>query len=172
MSGCIGTVMAEHHPVTTSAADGDALRPVLRLSAVELRPLPGAVPSARLHTRFVLCEWGFPAIATDAELIVSELVTNAVVHGSVTAGAAAGQPPVRLRLSGRAGGVCVEVWDCGEEMPRLRADPLSEEPGGRGLLLVAELASRWGACRTEGGGKRVWAALVTPGTRPPQGPPG
>jgi anti-sigma regulatory factor (Ser/Thr protein kinase) len=136
---------------------GPALHIVFRLSALDLRPLPGAVPSAG-HARHVVSEWGFPAIATDCELIVSELVSNAVTHGA-RAVAAAGLPPVRLRLSGRARGVRIEVWDSGNEMPRLRSDPLGEEPGGRGLLLVAAIASRWGAYRTKGGGKCVFAVL-------------
>jgi anti-sigma regulatory factor (Ser/Thr protein kinase) len=161
MSGCISTaVAAEHHPVTAPAADADspALDLVLRHSALDLRPLPDAVPCARLHTRFVVCEWGFPAIAGDAELIVSELVTNAIVHGSVTAAMTVDQPPVRLRLSGRSRGVQIEVWDPSEEMPRLRP-ALNEVPGGRGLVLVAGLASQWGAYRTEGGGKTVFAVI-------------
>ncbi len=42
-------------------------------------------------------------------------------------------------------------------MPQIRPDPLSDEPGGRGLVLVAALSSRWGAYRTRGGGKVVFA---------------
>jgi anti-sigma regulatory factor (Ser/Thr protein kinase) len=143
--------------MTAVCDTGTAPFVLLRVSALDLRPLPGAVPSARLHARFVVCEWGFPALAADCELVVSELVTNAVRHGGGTV-TAAGLPPVRLRLTGRAREVVVEVWDAGEEMPRLCCDPVSEEPGGRGLVLVAAVASRWGAYRTEGGGKCVWAA--------------
>jgi anti-sigma regulatory factor (Ser/Thr protein kinase) len=155
MSGC-GTVAQ----VTTSGsgvAIPAASRALLHLSALDLRPLSGAIPSARLHTRLVVREWGFPAIAADCELIVSELVSNAVLHGTSTP--AADLPPVRLRLTSRARGVQIEVWDGSDEMPQLRADPLSEEPGGRGLVLVAALSSRWGANRTEGGGKCVWAEV-------------
>ena len=159
MSGC-AAIVAEHQ-ATTPAADGDspALRPVLRLSALDLRPLPGAVPCARLHARHLMGEWGLGAIAGDAELVVSELVSNAMLHGasSVTA---ANPPPVRLRLTSRAREVLIEVWDGGENMPQLRSSALSEdELGGRGLLLVAALASRWGAYRTQGGGKCVFAAV-------------
>jgi anti-sigma regulatory factor (Ser/Thr protein kinase) len=136
---------------------GPALHLVLRLSALDLRPLPSAVPSARLHAKFVIRDWGFPAIARDCELLVAELVTNAVTHGARVV-TAADLPPVRLRLSGRTHGVQIEVWDASEEMPQVR-DPLSEEPGGRGLILVAAYASRWGAYRTVGGGKCVWAAI-------------
>ena len=148
MSGCAGTVARVTAP--GSSTTDPALHPVLRLSALDLRPLPGAVPSARLHARFVLREWGFPAIAPDCELIVSELVTNAVTHGARVV-TAADLPPVRLRLTGRARGIQIEVWDASDEMPQMHCDPLSEEPGGRGLVLVAAIASRWGAYRTAGG---------------------
>lgn len=131
-------------------------RMLLRVSALDLRPLPGAVPSARLHARHVMCEWGLPAIVADCELLVAELVTNAVTHGARVV-AAADLPPVRLRLSGRTRGVQIRVWDSSDEMPRPRSDPLEE--GGRGLVLVAAIATRWGAYRTRGGGKCVWAVI-------------
>jgi anti-sigma regulatory factor (Ser/Thr protein kinase) len=133
-------------------------RPQARLSGLDLRPLPGAVPSARLHARLVVCEWGLAGLAGDAELIVSELVTNAVTHG-MRAVAAADPPPVRLRLARLPGGVQIEVWDSCDDMPQVRCDPLGEETGGRGLVLVAALATRWGACRAPGGGKCVFAVL-------------
>jgi anti-sigma regulatory factor (Ser/Thr protein kinase) len=159
MSGCI-SVAQEHGAPTASesAGSGPAIDIVLRHSALDLRPLPSAVPSARLHAKFVICEWGFPAIASDCELLVAELVTNAVTHAARVV-TAADLPPVRLRLSGRGRGVQIEVWDASSEMPQLHSDPLSEEPGGRGLVLVAGLASRWGAYRTEGGGKCTWAMI-------------
>ncbi len=152
MSGCVNTLAQ-----VTASGTGPVSRALLRVSALDLRPLPGAVPSARLHARFVVREWGFPAIATDCELLVAELVTNAVTHGARGA-TAADLPPVRLRLTGRARGVQIEVWDACEEMPQLRSDPPGEDDlGGRGLLLIAALSSRWGAYRTEGGGKCVFA---------------
>jgi anti-sigma regulatory factor (Ser/Thr protein kinase) len=84
-------------------------------------------------------------------------VTNAVTHGARTV-AAADLPPVRLRLTGRVRGVQIEVWDASDEMPQMRPDPPgTDEPGGRGLILVAALSSGWGAYRTEGGGKCVFA---------------
>ncbi len=141
----------------SSVTAGSAAHFVLRLSALDLRPLPGAVPSARLHARFVVREWGIPAIAPDCELIVSELVTNAVTHGTRRPGTG-DLPPVRLRLAGRARGIQIEVWDACDEMPQMPADPPGgDEPGGRGLVLVAALSSRWGAYRTRGGGKVVFA---------------
>ena len=157
MSGCV----VDQVTVSGScAATGPADRALLRLSALDLRPLPGAVPSARLHARFLVREWGFGAIAADCELLVAELVTNAVTHGARVL-TAADLPPVRLRLTGRARGVQIEVWDASDEMPQMRPDALAEEPGGRGLALVAALSSRWGAYRTRGGGKVVFAVVGT-----------
>jgi anti-sigma regulatory factor (Ser/Thr protein kinase) len=146
-------------PDRSSLGAGPAPHLVLRLSALDLRPLPGAVPSARLHARLVVREWGFPAIAGDCELLVAELVSNAVLHGASPPGTADTQP-VRLRLSGRPREVRIEVWDSSDKMPQLRSGPPGEdELGGRGLILVAALSSRWGAYRTRGGGKVVFAVV-------------
>jgi hypothetical protein len=69
MSGRAGVV--PEHPVTP-VPDGDAgaaLRPVLRLSALDLAPLDTAVPSVRLHARHVVNEWGMTDMASDCELV-------------------------------------------------------------------------------------------------------
>lgn len=130
-----------------------------RYSALDLRPLPGAVPSARLHARLVLLEHGHGAIAGTVELIVSELVTNAIA-------AAAGQDtdtgprPVQLRLLGGDRVVKIEVWDASDAMPPAGRDVGIEAESGRGLFLVDMLSDRWGAYPTRGGGKIVWS-LVT-----------
>lgn len=130
-----------------------------RYSALDLRPLPGAVPSARLHARLVLLEHGHGAIAGTVELIVSELVTNAIA-------AAAGQDtetgprPVQLRLLGGDRVVKIEVWDASDAMPPTGRDVGTEAESGRGLFLVDMLSDRWGAYPTRGGGKIVWS-LVT-----------
>jgi anti-sigma regulatory factor (Ser/Thr protein kinase) len=138
---------------------GEDRQVLLRLSALDLRPLPGAVPSARLHARAVLREWGMAAVARDAELVVAELLSNAI-RAAVGAAGRGGEPqPVRLRLTGRADGVQVEVWDASDAMP-YRRRAMAEEPGGRGLLLVEAYSSRWGTYRTRGGGKVVWATLI------------
>jgi anti-sigma regulatory factor (Ser/Thr protein kinase) len=123
-----------------------------------LRPLPGAVPAARLHARLIMREWGLAALAGDCELVVAELVTNAVTHGTRPAAAGA---PVRLLLAARPGGARVEVRDASGELPRMRRDPAGGETGGRGLVLVGALSSRWGAYRTPGGGKCVFAETGT-----------
>jgi anti-sigma regulatory factor (Ser/Thr protein kinase) len=145
----------------TPAPDSDAsaaFRPVLRLSALDLAPLDTAVPSARLHARHVVREWGQADLAADCELIVAELVTNAIQAGRRLPGDAESLP-VRLRLAGRPRGVQVEVWDGSDDLPEPGRDRPDDEPGGWGLILVAALAARWGTYRTAGGGKCVWAVL-------------
>jgi anti-sigma regulatory factor (Ser/Thr protein kinase) len=148
------------HPATPASVDdaGAAFRPVLRLSALDLAPLDTAVPSARLHARHVAREWGMASLAADCELVVAELVTNAIQAARRLPGATASLP-VRLRLTGRPLGVQVEVWDGSDDMPEHGRDRLGDEPGGWGLVLVDALAARWGTYRTAGGGKCVWAEL-------------
>jgi anti-sigma regulatory factor (Ser/Thr protein kinase) len=130
-----------------------------RHSALDLRPLPSAVPSARLHARHVFREWGHAAIAPDGELIVSEFVTNAIA-ASLSLPEEAGPPPVRLRLTDRPRGVQIEVWDALSRMPQRGPDPVPAAEGGRGLVLVEALSTRWGAYPAAGGGKVVWATVT------------
>jgi anti-sigma regulatory factor (Ser/Thr protein kinase) len=85
-------------------------------------------------------------------LLVSELVTNAVLHASSA-------PRVDIHLSEQT--VRVEVYDDDPAMPRARA-PEEGASGGRGLLLVERIASRWGA-QPQGRGKVVWFELLRPG---------
>jgi PAS domain S-box-containing protein len=103
---------------------------------------------ARAVALDTLTAWGEPALADVAELVVSELVTNALRYG-------AGQ--VSLQLSRHDDGIVVEVFDEGVGTPRRRRATADEE-GGRGLLLVGAVAAAWGV-RTRGGGKVVWCRL-------------
>jgi anti-sigma regulatory factor (Ser/Thr protein kinase) len=130
-----------------------------RYSALDLRPLPGAVPSARLHARLVLLEHGHGAIADAVELIVSELVTNAIAAAAAEV-TETGPRPVQLRLLGGDRVVKIEVWDACDTLPPAGRDVGTEAESGRGLFLVDMLSDRWGAYPTRGGGKVVWS-LVT-----------
>jgi anti-sigma regulatory factor (Ser/Thr protein kinase) len=119
-------------------------------SFLPLGALPGAVPCARLHTTAVLWEWGMEAFAQQAELAVSELVTNAVRASTqarearqAPGAAAEGLPVVALRLAGDHRHLLVEVSDHDPRPPVATAvDP--ERDGGRGLLLVEAVSDRWG----------------------------
>jgi anti-sigma regulatory factor (Ser/Thr protein kinase) len=136
---------------------------VLRLSALDQRPLPSAVPSFRLHARAVLLAWELGSVADDVEIIVSELTTNAI--RAANEAAAGGEPrPVMLRLSAETDGfrlssVKVEVWDASDDLPERQEGEHPDDIGGRGLVLVSVLSERWGAYRTKGGGKVTWAAV-------------
>lgn len=132
---------------------------------IELGALPSAVPCARLHTRQVLWEWGLNAFIDTAELVVSELVTNALnASEGLTASRyngrwASGTPPIRLWLLSGGIQVIIHVWDGNDLVPDPQ-EPGPEDEGGRGLLLVTHLCAEWGNYRLEhSSGKVTWAAV-------------
>ncbi|HET7529400.1 MAG TPA: SpoIIE family protein phosphatase [Mycobacteriales bacterium] len=108
-----------------------------------------AVPRARRFTSEALSGVG-GAVAEDAELVVSELVTNALLHGS---------PPVVLRLWPGPERLRIEVEDSGRELP-IRMRDSTESMTGRGLALVSQVAAGWGVERTDDARKLVWAELA------------
>jgi anti-sigma regulatory factor (Ser/Thr protein kinase) len=129
-------------------------------SYLELGALDGAVPSARLHTRLVVCEWGLPMLAEAAELLVSEIVTNAVKASRPLV-----QPRVvRLWLLSDKERVLILVWDASPHPPVPPGDTTGEiRESGRGLMLVEAISDRWSWYSAPGtGGKVVWA-LCGPG---------
>ncbi|MEU1191796.1 SpoIIE family protein phosphatase [Streptomyces sp. NPDC005859] len=113
----------------------------------DLAAEPTAVARARSDVSRQLTDWGLDELGFTAELVVSELVTNAVRYG---------EPPIRLRLIHDHALLC-EVSDGSSTTPHLRRARVFDE-GGRGLLLVAQLAEHWGT-RHARRGKTVWAAL-------------
>ncbi|MEW2288403.1 ATP-binding SpoIIE family protein phosphatase [Streptomyces sp. NPDC047841] len=120
--------------------------------------LPAGLASAseaRRHVAEKLTEWGLEEAVATTELIVSELVTNAVRHAG---------PPVRLRLIRQGTGLICEVSDNSSTSPHLRWARTFDE-SGRGLFIVAQLTRSWGT-RQHAHGKTVWAEqhLGTPGT--------
>ncbi|MFZ4187604.1 SpoIIE family protein phosphatase [Streptomyces pseudogriseolus] len=124
-----------------------------QIAAWELPPDPAVVADARRTTQDQLSRWGFDEEQMfTTELLVSELVTNAIRHASGR---------VRLRLIRERTLVC-EVLDGGASAPHLR-HPRAMDEGGRGLLLVSQLAERWGT-RFVPDGKIIWAEqpLTTP----------
>ncbi|WP_063836090.1 ATP-binding SpoIIE family protein phosphatase [Actinacidiphila yeochonensis] len=110
----------------------------------------GEVSRARELTRRQLAAWGLERLSDTAELLVSELVTNAIKAASYE---------VELRLM-RVGKLLVEVSDDNHNLPQLqRAD--ADDVGGRGLALVSHLSRRWGTSR-KAVGKVVWFELPLP----------
>ncbi|MET8011700.1 ATP-binding protein [Streptomyces sp. NPDC005271] len=119
-----------------------------------------AVAEVRAELRELLRHWGGPGRADLAELLTSELVTNALVHtgrgAHVTATLGDG-PGARV-----AGRLRVEVRDFVSRHPTLRAHPSQADTSGRGLLLVHTLADAWGV-RAHGVGKVLWFELRADG---------
>jgi two-component sensor histidine kinase len=102
--------------------------------------------------------WGLDELVDTTELLVSELVTNALRHGD---------GDIRLRLLRDRTLVC-EVWDGALVQPRRRRARETDE-GGRGLQLVSLLSESWGSRRTHRG-KTVWFELALPGAAPGREP--
>ncbi len=123
---------------------------------LELGALPGAVPCARLHARQVIWEWGLTALTDSVEILVSELVTNAV-HATRSLEQVS---PVRLWLMSDRARVLILVWDANPRPP-VRLDTDNEAESGRGLLLVEAISDQWGSFATqETGGKAVWVVVA------------
>jgi anti-sigma regulatory factor (Ser/Thr protein kinase) len=120
-------------------------------SHLELGALDSAVPCARLHARHVVREWGRPDLADTAELLVSELMTNAIRASGPWS------PAVALWLFSDGRCVVIHVHDGSTQMP-VRQDADAESDSGRGLLLVETLSRDWGSYRS-GDGKVVWASI-------------
>ncbi|MFE2092163.1 SpoIIE family protein phosphatase [Streptomyces sp. NPDC059460] len=112
-----------------------------------------AAPRARAFATGVLTSWRFPAELCDlGVLAASELVANSLQHGT---------PPMRLGLRRTDRRLIIEVTDGDDHLPRRRrAEPVDE--AGRGISIVATIASSWGSRRTPGGGKAVWCEFALP----------
>ncbi|MFE8949872.1 SpoIIE family protein phosphatase [Streptomyces sp. NPDC007856] len=131
--------------------------PADQVAAWHLDPHPKAVATARTHTQHQLSHWGVDEeTAYTTEMIVSELVTNAIRYGT---------PPVQLRLIKDRTLTC-EVHDCNAVAPRLRHAKTIDE-GGRGLFIIAQLAQNWGV-RYSLDGKTVWAEQTLPPATSPR----
>ncbi|MFH8342234.1 SpoIIE family protein phosphatase [Streptomyces sp. AM6-12] len=111
---------------------------------------PAQVAVARQAAGEQLAAWGLEETAFVTELVVSELVTNAIRYG---------EPPIQLRLIRDRALIC-EVSDGSATSPHLRRAHADDE-GGRGLLLVAQLTQRWGS-RQSAAGKTIWAEQPLP----------
>ncbi|MGX1134834.1 serine phosphatase RsbU (regulator of sigma subunit)/anti-sigma regulatory factor (Ser/Thr protein kinase) [Streptomyces glaucescens] len=120
------------------------------VAAINLPSDPAAVSGARRSASDALAAWGLEEMSFTTELIVSELVTNAIRYG---------KSPVQLRLVLQSTLTC-EVSDASSTAPHLRRARIFDE-GGRGLLLVAQLSERWGT-RHNREGKVIWAEQALP----------
>lgn len=124
-------------------------------SHLELGALPGAVPCARLHARQVLWEWGLSAFSENAELLVSELMTNATQASLSTELIL----PVRLWLSSDQSRLLIQVQDT-SCYPPAPTGGVDDDERGRGLLIVEAISTKWGwDIKADNSGKIVWALM-------------
>jgi anti-sigma regulatory factor (Ser/Thr protein kinase) len=154
-------------PAPLDGATGTALHEWPLVSALEFGSLPTAVGSARAHTRGILAEWGLASLTEDAEVLVSELMTNALE----ASWRLDDRPPIALRLLASQDRLLIEAWDQDTGPCDLHPQqPRSDEDHGRGLMVVDALSHRWGVRLASASHKVVWAELVVPDG--PASPPG
>lgn len=121
-----------------------------RIAQWPVPPDPAAVGEVRAAVTRKLAEWGLDELTFSTELILSELVTNALRYGGT---------PIQVRMLYDRNLVC-EVYDNSSTSPHLRYATMTDE-GGRGLFLVAQLAERWGT-RYLPAGKVIWTEQPVP----------
>ncbi|MBA5223668.1 ATP-binding SpoIIE family protein phosphatase [Streptomyces griseoaurantiacus] len=123
--------------------------PAAQVATWDIPADPSLVAAIRKQVVGQLERWRLTETAFTAELVVSELVTNAIRYG---------ERPIRLRLIHDAAILICEVSDASPTAPHLRRAKTYDE-GGRGLLLVAQLTQRWGTRHTPDG-KTIWAEMA------------
>ncbi|MFF6907733.1 SpoIIE family protein phosphatase [Streptomyces sp. NPDC012389] len=141
-------VLVVQHPARTGT-DAE----LFHNAALDLLGGIEATPRARAFATGVLTSWRFPAELRDlGVLAASELVANSLQHGT---------PPMRLGLRRTDRRLIIEVTDGDDHLPRRRqAEPADE--AGRGIEIIASIATSWGSRRTPGGGKAVWCEFALP----------
>jgi anti-sigma regulatory factor (Ser/Thr protein kinase) len=107
-----------------------------------------SVPVARHWARRVLSGWGLDT--SDAELVLNEMITNAVTHGS---------GDVHADLTRLSNGVRLEVHDQGGAGPVVHRHAGHHQAGGRGIDLISRVATNWGWNKPAAGGTTVWALV-------------
>lgn len=136
------------------------LLPRDRVAEWDVPPDPSAVAPVRAACGRQLERWGLGEIGFTTELVLSELITNAIRYGSA---------PIHVRMLRDRNLIC-EVSDASSTSPHLRRAATTDE-GGRGLFLVSQLAGRWGTRYTPGG-KVMWTEQPpTGGAAAPEVPP-
>ncbi|WP_432752958.1 SpoIIE family protein phosphatase [Streptomyces sp. JL2001] len=141
-------VLVVQHPAR-KGADAE----LFHNAALELLGGVEAAPRARAFASGVLSSWRFPVELRDlGVLATSELVANSLQHGT---------PPMRLRLRRTDRRLIIEVTDGDDHLPRRRRAEMEDE-AGRGISIIATIASSWGSRRTPGGGKAVWCEFALP----------
>lgn len=134
--------------------------------SLTLAAVPSAVRCARMFATITLKDWGLPDLIETAELLISELVTNAVratgvLDESPRWSALKDLALIYVRLVLLEDGVIIEVVDRDRRPPVIR-DPSIDAESGRGMLLVETLSKQWDFSFPPTGGKVVWCELGLP----------
>ena len=138
-----------------------------RLSnGLTLAATPTAVKLSRSLVAVTLRYWDLDRMADDAELVISELTTNAVkatgvIDAEPSWSERANLPLIRVGIVYLPASIVIEVWDADPTPPK----PIDAEPdaeSGRGLAIIEALCDRWDHFQAIGGGKVVWAELAIP----------
>jgi hypothetical protein len=124
----------------------------LHYDRLDYTPFPKSVTLARRRAHRLLTDWGHPELAADTALLVSELGGNAVLHGCLRDRLFR----VELTLTERA--LRIDVSDPKGEVLPIPRHASDDDMFGRGLLIVGEVADRWGVCE-RAVGKSVWCEL-------------
>lgn len=143
---------------STRADEGRAEEPA-RSAALDLPASPQSAGAARRFATTVLADWRLTGLADDVDLVISELITNALLHarGDRRANASAG---IRLDLEFDGKALTCRVLD-GSPLPPTPEQAGDTAESGRGLLLVDALSTAWGWSH-EHTGKVVWARFDAP----------
>ena len=146
----LGMHSRPHDEPRTAASDRNAKTETQRTMVLARRKT-----TARAAPEFVtetLAHWGCGERIDDIRLCTSELVTNALLHGT------SADDVILVRVEFHDAQLLVEVHDRDDGAPRQR-QPQDTSDNGRGLFLVSALADDWGVAAREGPGKRVWASF-------------
>ena len=137
---------------------GKAQQPAdtVRTAAFRFDPQPEAAGWARRATRTVLASWGVERLTEDVDLVVSELVANALLH-TTACDASGALVPIRLELRLDVAALTCRVYDS-SPLPPLPEDAGETAESGRGLILVEALSSAWDWQELPDG-KLVWASF-------------
>jgi anti-sigma regulatory factor (Ser/Thr protein kinase) len=152
--------------MTAACSTPRATAPQLLRTHLELGAYASAVPCARGHVRSVAMEWGLRDLADTAELVASELMTNAINASQLVR--TSETPVVHLWLVSDRISLVIHVWDYGKGMP-VRTEADADDLSGRGLMIIDALSADWGS-HQKGQGKVVWA-MVSQAALPMKGYP-
>jgi anti-sigma regulatory factor (Ser/Thr protein kinase) len=138
--------------------------PDTRNRALVLGAIDTAPRTARATLRECLAAWKLARLQDDAEVILAELVVNAVTASRQAAPQGEAPAAITVKIAMERGELVLQAWDPDPIPPPIDYAPGTWDESGRGLMIVKALAYQWGTTPGTNGGKHVWATLRT--TRP------